>query len=738
MTRRKWTPGFLLALFLLPLILSLQGVTEEARIVSMSDFYDRYPGLVLVYPTLSLYPASASKILAEIESYAAFLRKWGPVEVVKDTDFRVEDTASKGVLLIGTEHSNAFLSGISSALPAHCRPGKLTLGRRSWNGPGLGAIFLQPLEERFAVVFYLPDLDFLERIRDVFHGPTGFVVFDHIAFSGDPDGSLATGFFQTSTIPWEIDENRLEIRSPIDGMALVMGTGTAPTSLARGDVLVSLDGREIMASNFNFTLEKLEGGRKLPARVLRDGKIVDLTVSADDCQSSDWNFLPCEVPPVPAATADAEFLRLRGVFSEAYVDPLDLMASMTFPEGILTSGKLPTDTGTSLLDFYKRLARFASTFHDGHIYIDTGKMRSLLDTEVLLKGGKLFPFQPIISGSRLFVPENSQGITEGSEIVSINGNPVSEILRQMAEYSTGDTFFQRLSEFGTEGFSDYFYLAFGEAPQFQIGLKAASRSLAVTLPAVPLLSRENRAKPHDSAPCGEIASGLYLLRIDSFGGGKDFSTLIEEAFWKLENGKIPNLVIDLRNNGGGSTDALCELFSHLVDHDFRIYKMSRARRSRLAEATGVEFDDSAEYGKRTQYQVKSTFPGGTDVYKGRLFVLVGPRTFSTAFDCAAMLRELRGAILVGEAPGGVMIQSGSHFRIPVLDRGMFITVPYKDFLPNLNILKDYSSTSPTHVLEPDHRVLATSETIRRHVDPCLAFLRSFLAKEKKFRDLHRE
>ena len=708
---------------------------NAGEVNSLNAYYETFPNLILVYPTLDLSTASQTEVLMDVESYAKFLRQWGKVTVIKDADFSMSQSPEDGVFIIGTEHSNAVLKKYKNELSAKCNGKVFSFFGRKWFCEDIGAIFLSSLENRLAIALYLPDLRFLRRFSDVFHGSTEFLIFNSVCFSGDPQVFIAKGNFKKTGKSWNIDENSLKEMDPIDEM-VVVALPAKGSLLRKGDILKTLDGNVLKRSTFFYIVGRLNEKNVYEMSILRAGKTISLKIAPKEINDSKMAFFPMKIPQFLESKLVAEFARLKGIFQECYIDSFDRLVFNSFP---VVFPKAPSTTGNSkvsLLDFYKSLARFASAFHDGHTYINTDQLRAFLQADVLLRAGRLFPFQPVIGGTKLFVPENSFHISKGSEILKINGRPTVDVLAKLAEYSSGDTLSHQCSEFAFKGFSDFYCLAFGEEAVFVLELKTGEKLVSVTIPAVGLFDREVLSHQSDRDPVSEIASGLLLLRIDSFSTGKEFSTLVDTAFKKLMDKEIANLAIDLRRNGGGSTEALCELFSHLVSSDYQIYKMCRVVRSKLGEKEGLVFEESTPYGKKTIYQITSRDSGGKDVFSGRVFVLIGPQTFSTAFDCAVMLKELRGAVLVGEAAGGRMVQSGSHLQVPVLSHGMTISVPYKDFLPNLKSLKDFASTPFELVVEADYEVSETEKSIQSGLDPCVEFLKDFLRREKQFRSLH--
>lgn len=127
---------------------------------------------------------------------------------------------------------------------------------------------------------------------------------------------------------------------------------------------------------------------------------------------------------------------------------------------------------------------------------------------------------------------------------------------------------------------------------------------------------------------------------------KSFSDFTQELLDTMDNGNIEKLVIDLRDNGGGDEELLFP-FIHAV--------------------SGSRFNQ-----------------------EGRLFVIVGRQTFSSAVRNAVTLQKKTGAIFIGEPTGG----KPSHFGA---------TQSFQ--LPNSKITVTYSTMHLTHCI-PDDRVLA--------------------------------
>lgn len=722
-------------IILFGLFIFFSSCVLSGELKNLDEFYSSASNTLLIYPTVGPAAIQQKNVKKAIESYAQFLRQFGPVDVVKDTAFIPSE--SKVQLIFGTEQTNAFLRDHSDQLLAKIGSSVVSLAGKSWPNNDLGMIFLNPFKEGLMGVYYLPDLSFLERIRWVSHGSTEFLVFNSVSFYDSEKQYLAAGFFSKNNSPWTIEKSTFSEKVPIENM-VVVNQVMEPGLFQPGDILQFCGKTPVKASNFLYLLDTLDPKGVFPFTILRSGKYMNIRIPMKAFSTIFFTYVPETIPSLSEEEWKTEARRIISMFTDSYIDPFDFMRSDEFKKACQNLAPPTASSSRNLLEFYLSLARFASAFNDGHVYINDELLKKFLISDLLRSNRFVFPFQPIIDGGKIFIPQNSLGLPIGGEIVQINDRKTEAILNNMALFTSGDTLAHKYSNFSRDSFPIFYYLSYGEESKFSLKILIDRKILEVELGAKSFYKGENMISSRDLPLIQEIASGVLLLRIDSFSFGNKMVKMINSAFENLGQKQIQNLVIDIRRNGGGNTNSLNILLAKLLDEPYRVYKMSRSKRSIYAEKDGVDFDLEHSYGQRYLHTVQKTFAGGKDVFDGRIFVLTSPTTFSTAFDCAAVLRERRQAILIGEAPGGKIIQSGSHFREQVLNGGMFISCPYQDFLPDMKCAKDYSSTPSDLVLEPDHKVTMTTETVKKNLDPCLEFIKDLLKNDMTFKHLYRE
>jgi hypothetical protein len=331
----------------------------------------------------------------------------------------------------------------------------------------------------------------------------------------------------------------------------------------------------------------------------------------------------------------------------------------------------------------------------------------------------------MISGGKIYVPENDLGLPKGAQIMAVNGEISSKLIKKMADLCSGDCLEHKITTFDTRNFSLWLYLLNGGNKKYKLLLYDDDRRFFVTVNGRSYFQLENSLTISDAGTI-EIAPEVLLLTLHSFGNSE--IPFIEEALTKLQTGNYKSFVLDLRNNGGGSTMVADTLLKGLMLKPYRYYKATRNRRSPEAEKEGMEFEPDIAYGQRDFWSVVSEEKNNENAFKGNIYVLTSPKTFSMAFDVSLVLQQHRGAKLVGGSPGGLFIQTGTHFIANIFEYGLQISVPYKDFLSNQDYFADYDSTPRSAQLIPDYEVFYTSSLIKQDIDPQINFLLELLKK----------
>jgi len=182
--------------------------------------------------------------------------------------------------------------------------------------------------------------------------------------------------------------------------------------------------------------------------------------------------------------------------------------------------------------------------------------------------------------------------------------------------------------------------------------------------------------------------------------GAEYRKTMQGIFEQLAARGATKLILDLRDNGGGSEPNESILLSYLIAEPFRKYASVRSRpnRLRVTSLSGKLFEQdiydadelkTVEAGPNGDLLRINAPPEGlmtrwekaSPVYTGRLVVLAGGYTFSGGAELASMLRATNRGLFVGEEVGGTHggNTSGYKWEITLPNSGMEIGIPLLAF-----------------------------------------------------------
>jgi hypothetical protein len=224
-----------------------------------------------------------------------------------------------------------------------------------------------------------------------------------------------------------------------------------------------------------------------------------------------------------------------------------------------------------------------------------------------------------------------------------------------------------------------------------------------------------------------MAGKTAWLKIDTFVNYRNpvaATPYLSGFFNAMKAAGTEHLILDLRNNGGGSTDPTIALGRHLLDTPFTLTRSIRAKTIRFGdlpkhiETWGdreAQFNPPESAYRRTGDSLLERIPTGTDEsddddstiehqplpvtqrFTGRLTVLTGPQNGSGATMTIAWLKDRRDVTLVGEDTSGSaegptagnifnLVLPESHIRVRVPQFRSFTNI--KQFTPRRGMKAD--------------------------------------------------
>ncbi|RFM31420.1 S41 family peptidase [Chitinophaga silvisoli] len=321
-----------------------------------------------------------------------------------------------------------------------------------------------------------------------------------------------------------------------------------------------------------------------------------------------------------------------------------------------------------------------------------------------------FPYAiKYIEGKMIF---NTVGaaIPVGSEILSINGVPEQQLMQSFYKYCTADgfTITEKQSSSVDKSYGIRYLYEYGVNDSFKISYRAPGTTTTQTITAAAITNDERNAvfAARYSAPVDSITdwrvqpsysfkmlnpnTGLFNFRIfnmaddDTDPRFAGYVKYLDSVFQLLAKNNVPNLIIDLRGNPGGSDPTFEQPVMYLTDSNFKentlaysifgkevpfeqyFYGISTSHRMDSAEK---------EEGKKMLYDYFPKLVNGKNIqnprynpvyhpkspgYKGKLYMLIDERVASAGSHMASLVKAYaRNVTVVGvETTGGYYYHNG--------------------------------------------------------------------------------
>jgi|CXWL01.1.fsa_nt_gi hypothetical protein len=386
------------------------------------------------------------------------------------------------------------------------------------------------------------------------------------------------------------------------------------------------------------------------------------------------------------------------------------------------------------LSFYRIVAPVVAALRDGHTAIDLSEA----DSAVFVDDAPLIPLRVLVNDGRLFVLRDlSGGDLAGREIVTINGEPVRDVLANMMQVTPGDGGIvsgreHRLST-GLQ-FNRLYSLLRGPNATYQVEVRRRfglrSRALeGMSLAALDQAWLERFPTDRATHPPAELSyrdeGAIALLTIRNFGGFADLAhqqrldAFFAETFRDIKARRTRTLVIDLRDNGGGRDELGRQLFAYLAAEPFRYYAGLYLRSSAFSFSQyadppipgpppnlyETDVEGRLRWLENPNYGVHQP---EADRFSGRVFVLMNGGSFSTTAEFLSVAHSNRRAVFIGEeAAGGYYGNtSGVAMMVTLPNTGIRLHLPLQRY--------EVAVAGFSHAdrgVPPDHRVIERVEDV---------------------------
>lgn len=412
-------------------------------------------------------------------------------------------------------------------------------------------------------------------------------------------------------------------------------------------------------------------------------------------------------------------------------------------------------------DLFKSINVIADNVKDGHLRVIHPTMETV---------PSMFPLLLKIIETKLYTDTEDFGIPIGSEIISVDGIKSDELINRLLKYAQTDGYnltkkyrqiesefgILHLYEFGAKSSYKVTYITPNNETKTTEILSQSFESIGMRFPNrnSHFFNYHNKTNKLEylKNTLGQKLPYVYfidsintaVLTVNSFGvNPQEFKSKLIEIFKEIKRKKAEKLIVDIRQNIGGFRINAINLFSFITDQPVKQRISENVITSTLLEQKYIKntmsdyneflktyFKESVKKEDRwilTTDRAEEMMKPYKNSYKGKVYVLIGGKTFSAGSAFALNVKNDSKMTLIGEETGG-----GYHFhtgQFPVL-----YELPNSKIMFNLSLvkinhyIKDSSVQKGSGIL-PDIEINLTQQDLINGTDSQLDYIIKRLKKE---------
>ena len=346
----------------------------------------------------------------------------------------------------------------------------------------------------------------------------------------------------------------------------------------------------------------------------------------------------------------------------------------------------------TVLEVYRLLVEV--TDYEGSLHNDTFLPDSVRRS--LHAQAAFFPYPLKEVAGQVVVNTRHAPLPLGARVVSLNEVPATQLVRRLGKYYTTDGVNQTGKRVGfAADFPDYYRLEFGPQSVFRVRYVpvGVADTLQQTLPAVPYARYKQAFAARHSRPLDagffddslapykftlQPAQGRAILTVNTFDLGEEgtpghrrYTRFLAACFTRLRHTPaVTQLLVDVRNNGGGNDNNDMHTFAYLAHAPFREHRAARVTFQRVpyrawlttqpdtTERVALErvlhrdFQPDGAGQLREVVSANPLFALPATHFRGQLYLLLSERVASAGSMFAAMVRGNTTATIIGEETMG--------------------------------------------------------------------------------------
>lgn len=350
-------------------------------------------------------------------------------------------------------------------------------------------------------------------------------------------------------------------------------------------------------------------------------------------------------------------------------------------------------------------------------------------------GGLAFPYKVKFDSDHIYINENyssNKTLIKGTELIAINRIPVCRIIDDFTPYLRvrPNGFIGSTLEFN---WTRFLWMVYGFDKQFTLSYILPTEDIIRTDTVIGVSKEQMKTKKSEKDKFSfhiEKDKDLAVMKINTFEFDfKEYNDLLLKSFSSIKDEKIKNLIIDIRDNGGGNANLVSTLVNYLTDKPYITTSSSQIKtnemtkkcyttrpvfinawsQARKAEGDSEVFQKIAESifekpsGTVTDFPKDEVIPINNEKrFSGNLYVLTSHDTFSSATGFSVIIKDNKIGCIVGEETsdnptdyGCIMLFELPHTKINIQNSTEYTVRPaaYDDehgVIPDFRIKSTYS------------------------------------------------
>lgn len=335
--------------------------------------------------------------------------------------------------------------------------------------------------------------------------------------------------------------------------------------------------------------------------------------------------------------------------------------------------------------FYRIVLKLIAKIHDGHTQAYTfGTLGDMVNNQ------KLLPIEVYVNHERIFIKNDLsfQSVAEGSEILAIDHHLSSEIIFKILAHYSSDGKSRNGMVHWLGGpyrpFQRIYPEIYGEKTSYNLVYRDYKTKQILTKK-VNSITKETFAKrKEEKYPTKKDANEAFTFKInksenyaymkinrfikDGYNDPENiYPDFYKTSFKEISNNKIQNLLIDLRDNGGGKASNAAYLLQYFINQPIQpakeIYTLGDDAYYLKITGDSLSLNESFRLLPQEDGTFKVTKPDTLrDLmtynpikeygYTGNLLVLINGGTTSAAGVAAGLLKEYSNGVFIGEETYG--------------------------------------------------------------------------------------